>query len=400
MANFNMNTMTSYSHLLDSSTKIPMLIPEYYDQWADKMEYYLNGIDEELWNYINGPVVHPTNVQTLGASGTSDQVTNQGDHMKKNEKRCMRELRGALPHVVYNYICGCKTAKEVWITLKEKYQGSEKTKINFVKQCLVELKEFSQKDAETIENYYDRLNELIYRCSRYGITRSPMEFNLTFIMGLRKEWRSVSMMIKNHQSFDTSSLNDLYNQLKTHENKVAEMLEESKQSLGGPLALVSKMNEVVSVENEGTDDEGFLMNSNNEAVAFYSNNRVKKFFKKPFKPKGMQGDAKSGFEKARVKDGGKEKKKYEKYEKVDENVKESKTEKKLKGDSGVNCHYCNGANHFATDCMLRKKDEKKSKVKDEAYYAEKLEEVRAKAKGLSLVAKGEIDEDESGTYQI
>ncbi|XP_052623760.1 uncharacterized protein LOC111907064 [Lactuca sativa] len=108
----------------------------------------------------------------------------------------------------------------------------------------------------------------------------------------------------------------------------------------------------------------------------------------------------SSFEKAGVKIGGEEKKKYEKYEKVDENVKELKAEKKLKGDSGVNCHYCNGANHFAADCMLRKKDEKKSKVKDEAYYAEKLEEVRAKEKGLSLVAKGEMDNDESGTYQI
>ncbi|XP_052619531.1 uncharacterized protein LOC111895070 [Lactuca sativa] len=227
------------------------------------MEDYLNGIDEELWNCINGPALPPANVQTLGASGTSNQVSNQGDHMKKNEKRCMQELRGALPPVVYNYIRGCKTTKDIWITLKEKYQGSEKTKINSVKQCLVELKEFRQKDAETIENYYDRLNELIYRCSRYGITRSPMEFNLIFIMGLRKEWRSVSIMIKNQQSFDTSSLNDLH-----------------------------------------------------------------------------------------------------------------------------------------SDCMLRKKDEKKSKVKDEAYYAEKLEEVRRKGKWLSLVEKGEMENDESGTYQI
>ncbi|XP_052625667.1 uncharacterized protein LOC111890076 [Lactuca sativa] len=344
-----------------------MLIPEFYDQWADRMEDYLNGIDEKLWNCINGPVLPPANVQTLGASGTSDQVSNQADHMKKNEKRCMRAQRGALPPVVYNYIRGCKIAKDIWIMLKEKYQGSEKTKINSIKQCLIELKEFRQKNAETIENYYDCLNELVYRCTRYGITRSPMEFNLIFIMGLHKEWRSVSMMIKNQQSFYTSSLNDLYNQLKTYENKVGEMLEESKQSLGGPLALVLKMNEVESIENEGSNDEG----------------RWEEWFKK-----------------VGVKAAGEEKKKYDKYEKVDENMKELKAEKKLKGDSGVNCHYCNGANHFAADYMLRKKDEKKSKVKYEAYYAEKLEEVRTKAKGLSLVAKGEMDNDESGTYQI
>ena len=50
-----------------------------------------------------------------------------------------------------------------------------------------------------------------------------MEFNLTFVMGLRREWRSVSMMVKNQQSFYTSSLNDLYNQLKTHKSEMNEM---------------------------------------------------------------------------------------------------------------------------------------------------------------------------------
>nr|KAJ0207989.1 hypothetical protein LSAT_V11C500266000 [Lactuca sativa] len=357
-----------------------------------RMEDYLNGIDEELWNCINGTVQAPANVQSIGSFATSTEVAEQQNRLKKNEKRCMRELRSALPPVVYNYIRSCKTA-EIWITLKEKYQGSEKTKINSVKQCLVELKEFRQKDTETLENYYDRLNELVFRCNRYGIMRSLMEFNLTFIMGLRKEWRSVSMMIKNQQSFDTTSLNNLYNQLKTHESEVLEMFEESKQSLGGPLALVSKISEVEINETNGSDNEGFLMNSDDEAVAFYSNNKVKNFFKKPFNPKGKANDAKSGVAKA----GGEEKKKLEKN---DEKQKDAKDVKKLKGDSGIYCHYCNGANHFAADCMLRKKEEKKSKVKDEAYYSEKIEELRAKTKGMSLVSKGEYDEGESGTYQI
>ncbi|XP_023761595.1 uncharacterized protein LOC111910032 [Lactuca sativa] len=396
MANFNMNIMTSYSHLLGSSTKIPMLLPEYYDQWADCMEDYLNGLDEELWNCIKGTIQPPSNVQNIVSYGTTYAVVDQPTRLEKHEKRCMRELRGALPHVVYNHIRGCKTAKDIWNTLKEKYQGSEKTKINSVKQCLVEMKEFKQKETETIEVYYDCLNELIYRCNRYGIIRSLMEYNLTFIMGLRKEWRSVSLMIKNQQSFDISSLNDVYNQLKTHESEVSEIMEEAKQILGGPLALVLKVSKVEFAEKENSDEEGFLMNSDDEAITFYSNNRVKKFFKKPFNSKGKQSEIKGNL----TKSGMEEKKKFEKPEKNDDKVKDLKAEKKLKGDSGVDCHYCNGANHFAIDCMLRKKEEKKNRVKNEAYYAEKLEEVREKAKSLSLVARGENEDEESGTHQI
>ena len=80
----------------------------------------------------------------------------------------------------------CTTAKDIRNNLKDKFQGSEKTKINSVKQCLVELKDFRQKEGETIEVYYDRLNELIYHCNRNGITRTSMEFNLIFVMGIRK----------------------------------------------------------------------------------------------------------------------------------------------------------------------------------------------------------------------
>ena len=73
-------------------------------------------------------------------------------------------------------------------------------------------------------------------------------------------------------------------------------------------------------------------------------------------------------------------------EKKEVKAKDTKVEKKIKGDSGFDCHYCNRANHTANYCMLRKRDEKKNKVKDEAYYVERLEEVRAKMKGMSLVA--------------
>ena len=55
-------------------------------------------------------------------------------------------------------------------------------------------------------------------------------------------------------------------------------------------------------------------------------------------------------------------------------------------------------NHLAVDCMLRKREEKKERVKDEAYYVERIEEVRERTKGMSLVAK--ISGDGDGTYQI
>lgn len=48
--------------------------------------------------------------------------------------------------------------------------------------------------------------------------------------------------------------------------------------------------------------------------------------------------------------------------------------------------------------MLKKQEEMEEKVKDESYYAMKIEELRVKSKNLSLVAKNSSDDE--GTYQI
>ena len=141
-----------------------------------------------------------------------------------------------------------------------------------INQCLLELGEFRQKEGENIELYYDRLNELIFKCSRYGVNRSTMEYNLTFLMGLRKELHNVGLMIKTQQCFDNFSLNDLYNELNAHECEVNEIAEEARISLGGPLALMSTVTsreaEIESTENEGSEDEGITVNFDDEAVAF------------------------------------------------------------------------------------------------------------------------------------
>lgn len=65
----------------------------------------------------------------------------------------------------------------------------------------------------------------------------------------------------------------IYSVLRAHEYEVNEIAKESRISLGGPLALVSKVAgrevEKEVVEKENSEDEGLIVNSDDEAVAFY-----------------------------------------------------------------------------------------------------------------------------------
>lgn len=66
-------------------------------------------------------------------------------------------------------------------------------------QCLSALSNFKQKESESSEAYYDRLNELIYKISRYGVVCTTLKFNITFILGLKKEWKNIYLMIKTQE---------------------------------------------------------------------------------------------------------------------------------------------------------------------------------------------------------
>ncbi|KAI3523847.1 hypothetical protein L1887_02295 [Cichorium endivia] len=186
------------------------------------------------------------------------------------------------------------------------------------------------------------------------------------------------MMVRAHEKINSYSLEELYNLLKSYEYDVLD--EVGDQPNADSLAFVSKTetDDTIEADDEGEDSE------ESDAKALYSNNN--KFFQK-------RPPNKTNFN--RYSNNGKQPTKP-----TDNSNPKSETtpppEKKLLGDSGYDCNYCFGKNHLAKDCMLKKANEKKERIKDEAYYTKKLEEVRANTQSLSLIVPNNSD----GTYQI
>lgn len=70
--------------------------------------------------------------------------------------------------------------------------------------------------------------------------------------------------------------------MKSQEAEVKEIAnEKDNTTFGGPLALVSKTNvkDPCFDDEDGENEEGFIVNSDDEVMAYYSNNNVKKFKK-------------------------------------------------------------------------------------------------------------------------
>lgn len=165
-------------------------------------------------------------------------------------------------------------------------------------------------------------------------------------------------MIKTQENFDSYSLSNLYNILKAHEAEVKEIANvKDKANFGGPLALIYKTNIHECSSNKDDDnEEGMIVNSKDEVVTYYSKNNVKNIYKKPIKWNFKSNT----FKKVALTWNTIVK------NKKDGNVSKKKVYKYFVGDSSYECNYCKCKNHVVRDCMLKSKEEKKEKVKDEA----------------------------------
>ena len=244
---------------------------------------------------------------------------------------------------------------------------------------LSEFGEFKQNSDETVTQTFDRFNHLLSKMIKHDIERKLIEQKVTFLNGLRSEWRAVVSTVKAHEQFKSYSLAKLVGILKSQEKIV--MQEKNVVSSLGSLALLSKGKN--AVEDEDLNLEDYDLTSEDYAMMV---SNPKRFIKKRFptnKNRNWQGSYSS--------------------EKVREEPKteEPKKEAKVEGDSGVSCYYCGGKNHYAKDCVLKKMAEKDEEKDEEGILMKKLEEIKRKKAATNpsmnaLIVQGSAEDDEFG----
>ncbi|KAL4578457.1 hypothetical protein LXL04_014580 [Taraxacum kok-saghyz] len=380
-------TLFNLANSIGSSSKVPTLFPDDYEIWTLHMEDYLLGLENGylIWKSVSkGPHSFPPNDEAQNITINTNEeyeewktkITISKEDREKIEidLKAKRELRFALPPHVFRLVRNCETTHALWKKLGEMYAGNKRQLKSQQTAILSEFGAFKQKNGETLDQYFDRFNLLLSQLEKFELRRQPIEQKVAFLQGLKTDWKNISTTVKGHEQFDIYSIYEVYGVLKTHEDDVVETV---KTTPGGINALLSKSEKkvkfsspVLSSESEDTDDE-----TEEKALMAYAQ---KKYYKNKY-------NSGSKFNKFAKNNAYPEKKKEEK---------ESSEEKKeLLGDSGWDCNFCNGKNHLAKDCMLKKKKERENVTKDEAYYVTKLENFRnMNVKGTNLLVAKDAEE--------
>lgn len=244
---------------IGSTTRIPILFPQDYEFWALHFEDYILGIEDHdatIWQAMTQETFTFSHTKeeviTLDQYNTllvdhKDVPNDEKDKLISNIK-ALKIIRFALPPDTFRLTSSFVKAKEIWDRLKELYSSNADLE-HFVQTLLLsEFGAFVQNPEETLDQTFNCFNHLLSRVLKHKIKREPIEQKVTFMNGLRSEWKVAISIVKAHEQFKNYTLAKLVGILKSHESEVTK--DGKIVSIMGSLALIAKGKKVVEEASE------------------------------------------------------------------------------------------------------------------------------------------------------
>ena len=140
-------------------------------------------------------------------------------HKHLRTLKALRIIRFALNPDTFHLISSLESAHKIWNRLKELYSGEADLTTSLQTSLLSEYGSFEQKYDETIIQSVNRVNHLLIRMLKHGLKREHIEQKVTFLNGLRPEWKTFVSTVKAHEQFKNYSPAQAVGRLKYHEDE-------------------------------------------------------------------------------------------------------------------------------------------------------------------------------------
>lgn len=247
----------------NNGVTIPVLDPNFYFHWKVKMHLHLSSIDESYVDCIDkGPHVPMRANVGLGIDvglpigrlvpkQRSEFTDSEIEEVHKDKKTMNIPFNG-LDQDMFDNVINCATSKEVWDTIQTLFQCTEQVKENKMQLLIQKYEHFHSKKNENLTDVFSRFQKLLNGLKIYGRVYQTKDSNLKFLRSLSKEWKPMTVSLRQSQDFSGYTLERLYGVLKTYELELQQDEEmEKSQKKVGTVALVAK----VRTEEEGTKKE-------------------------------------------------------------------------------------------------------------------------------------------------
>ncbi|KAL8146223.1 hypothetical protein AgCh_004095 [Apium graveolens] len=133
------------------------------------------------------------------------------------DKKAMNIMFNGLDGDMFDNFINCKTAKEIWDTIQIICDGTEQVRENKIQLLIQHYEHFHCEESESLSDIFSRFQKLLNALKLHGRIYQTKDSNLKFLRSRPKEWKPMTVSLKNSQDYKEFTLERLYDILKTYE---------------------------------------------------------------------------------------------------------------------------------------------------------------------------------------
>ena len=169
------------------------------------------------------------------------EFTEEEEKEVHKDKKAMNILFNGLDTDLFDCVLNCTTAKEIWDTLQVICEGTEQVRENKMQLFIQQYEHFHFSHGESLNDTFSRFQKLLNSLKLYGRIYPTKDTNLKFLRALPKEWKPMTVALRQSSEFKEHSLEKLYGVLKTYELEIQQDEElEKGQRKDKSVALVAQ----------------------------------------------------------------------------------------------------------------------------------------------------------------
>ncbi|XP_075645817.1 uncharacterized protein LOC142616979 [Castanea sativa] len=185
----------------------------HYDHWSMLMENFLRS--KEYWSLVETGI--PAAVE--GVEITEAQQKSIADQKLKDLK-VKNYLFQAIDRTIMETILNRDTAKHIWDSMKQKYQGSTRVKRAQLQALRKEFEVLQMKVGESVDAYFARTLIIAKKMKIHGENIQQVVIIEKILRSMTSKFDYVVCSVEESNNLDTLTIDELQSSLLVHEQRM------------------------------------------------------------------------------------------------------------------------------------------------------------------------------------
>ncbi|KAH0683402.1 hypothetical protein KY289_021154 [Solanum tuberosum] len=185
----------------------------HYDHWSMLMENFLRS--KEFWPVVSTGVQEP-----VAGTALSEVQKAELDNLRLKDLKAKNYLFQAIDRSILEIILCKDTSKQIWDSMKKKYQGTAKAKRALLQTLRADFETLQMKMGESISDYFSRTMAIANKMRIHGEKMEDVTIIERILRSMTSKFNYVVCSIEESKDTTELSIDELQSSLLIHEQKM------------------------------------------------------------------------------------------------------------------------------------------------------------------------------------